>query len=945
MRVQNVKRAACGLALSAAALLALAPAAFADVASSVVLGAPTYVEGAVGGYKFNDVLVTGDVKTVSISVTGAGKLDTGGTTLRPSVIDASKTSATYNVSSAEEAQTALRAIVFTGCKSTTEVSVTVDGNKSTLTNLPSGTTLSKVDDHYYMYVPEKLSWSSAYNKAKTYRLNGMQGYLATLTSDEEYEVLNERANDQGGWIGGTLMVYNDGKDTKIVDASSLAQEKGTFAYPSTKTNYNNRQSGAIGDYYWACGPEAGVSFTEAIDAGLDTGDSNEPNAYKHTGNDQPWGSMEDKLGMTEYECCLLANNDGKLQINDITETGYESSGYADGYFVEFGGYAEGEDPGAPNASLTASDTASFKSEHADELVYSANGNKLTVKCTSTDKAELCPIPADGLTLTLTNGEKLYDGKTVEMVGTTAERKAWKAAGLTLPKASVTYSKTETGEYSAADKVRNAGYYQVSLTAGDATATSTYSISKRKYYADYYFLRAKDKTYDGNTTAELYMEEESGVIAFGGAVSGDDVELVAKGSFSDKNVGTNKTVTIDSLTLTGADAVNYELYTFDEGYSSARTLTASITAREVKLDWGSTEFEYTGETQIPTCTLSNTVEGEEVGLKVEGAQSAVGEDYMATASLTGANDVLANYTLPEKNAVGFSIVKASIAPVVSIGGWTYGDAENKPQLDDSTNPGNGKVAYEYAARVDGAAPSEDAWTVEVPTNAGDYTVRATVAESENYKSGSASADFTIAPKNIAGAKVVLGDALTSSGKEQEQTVELVVLGNSVLADDDYAISGNKVTASGKYELTVVGTGNYTGEVTVSFTVAVGPDEAAANGVADKIAAIGDVAYDDASKAAIEAARKAYDGLTDEQKKLIDPAVLKQLTDAEAAYKQAKAEAEEKTKQEAAKKTVVTKTVVKTDGLAVTGDAAAGAAAVLAVGVLASVAGIAARRRKE
>ncbi|MCM1498416.1 MAG: hypothetical protein NC124_08105, partial [Clostridium sp.] len=69
-----------------------------------------------------------------------------------------------------------------------------------------------------------------------------------------------------------------------------------------------------------------------------------------------------------------------------------------------------------------------------------------------------------------------------------------------------------------------------------------------------------------------------------------------------------------------------------------------------------------------------------------------------------------------------------------------------------------------------------------------------------------------------------------------------------------------------------------------------DKTAAANVTAAIEAIKDVEYNDASKAAIEAARNAYNALTDAQKALISADVLKKLTDAEAVYAQKKTEAE-------------------------------------------------------
>ena len=65
-----------------------------------------------------------------------------------------------------------------------------------------------------------------------------------------------------------------------------------------------------------------------------------------------------------------------------------------------------------------------------------------------------------------------------------------------------------------------------------------------------------------------------------------------------------------------------------------------------------------------------------------------------------------------------------------------------------------------------------------------------------------------------------------------------------------------------------------------------DQAAANAVIAKINAIGTVEYTEECKARIDAARSAYDALTDAQKALVPEETLKILTDAEAAYEELK-----------------------------------------------------------
>ena len=67
-----------------------------------------------------------------------------------------------------------------------------------------------------------------------------------------------------------------------------------------------------------------------------------------------------------------------------------------------------------------------------------------------------------------------------------------------------------------------------------------------------------------------------------------------------------------------------------------------------------------------------------------------------------------------------------------------------------------------------------------------------------------------------------------------------------------------------------------------------DQAAADAVIEKIAAIGEVAYTDESKAKIDAAEEAYAALTDAQKALVTNA--QTLTDAIARFAELKAQAE-------------------------------------------------------
>ena len=65
------------------------------------------------------------------------------------------------------------------------------------------------------------------------------------------------------------------------------------------------------------------------------------------------------------------------------------------------------------------------------------------------------------------------------------------------------------------------------------------------------ITAVDKVYDGNSDAALNYEN----VVYDGMIATDDLAIDGTGTFSDKNAGSGKLVTITGLVLSGADAGN------------------------------------------------------------------------------------------------------------------------------------------------------------------------------------------------------------------------------------------------------------------------------------------------------------------------------------------------------------------------------------------------------
>lgn len=165
-----------------------------------------------------------------------------------------------------------------------------------------------------------------------------------------------------------------------------------------------------------------------------------------------------------------------------------------------------------------------------------------------------------------------------------------------------------------------------------------------------------------------------------------------------------------------------------------------------------------------------------------------------------------------------IAQDKFAPVmdgtISASEITYGDTLSKSEISGKMkDPNTGDEVKGTFAWTDGTIKPdandnyEAGWTF---TPAEGY---------EEYAPTTGEVAVKVNPKSIEGAKVALGDSLTYNGSEQTQAVTSVKLDETTLtAGTDYTISGNTGKDAKGYELTISGTGNYTGEVKQAYTIA-------------------------------------------------------------------------------------------------------------------------------
>lgn len=174
--------------------------------------------------------------------------------------------------------------------------------------------------------------------------------------------------------------------------------------------------------------------------------------------------------------------------------------------------------------------------------------------------------------------------------------------------------------------------------------------------------AIDRVYDGTTTVE--MDTEAATLA--GLLAEDDVTIAAMtGAMADKNAGTNKPVTIDTVTLAGDDAGNYVA-------TGVGTTTVNIFQRTV-LSTGilGVDRDYDGTTIVALdasgAVLENLIEGDQLTLDTSSATGTMSDKNVGTnkpvtiAGLGLAGADAGNYVLVDSSDATVDISPRALTP--------------------------------------------------------------------------------------------------------------------------------------------------------------------------------------------------------------------------------------------------------------------------------------------
>ena len=447
---------------------------------------------------------------------------------------------------------------------------------------------------------------------------------------------------------------------------------------------------------------------------------------------------------------------------------------------------------AANITLTATTGYIFDSNATGNVSgasitnnsVSSDGRTLTFKATFPKTADkdspICVAPTG---LTATYGQTLANITLTNPAGNTAGTWTWAAPTTSVGNVGTktfkaTFTPTNTSEYVTVQNI------DVSVTVNPKRITITVDNIADQQYTGSQIKPAVTVKGDGKTLVlNTDYTVEYGTNKNVGANSGSVIVKAKSGSnytFSNTTKNFNIVAQAGTVTISGNLNVTYP------------AVVPNVTINKHGSDGSVTVYYYTNA----ACTTGKTT-----------TKPTNAGNYWAKAEMAAGT----NYGSAVSNVIAFTITRANITPAVSIANWTYLGNASTPTV--SGNTGNGTVTYQY--KVKGAADST--YTATVPTKAGDYTIKATVAQTANYNGASATADFKINPKNISDVTIdaiadqtYTGNAITPKPTVKDGTTPLV-------SGTDFSYSYSNNTNVGTATVKVVGKGNYTGTVSKNFTI--------------------------------------------------------------------------------------------------------------------------------
>lgn len=295
--------------------------------------------------------------------------------------------------------------------------------------LPDDMTAVALDNeiHYYEYVPfmdtngkDNLTWYQSYEAAKNKELNGLHGYLATITSENEQEfvysyfveynktIRNGWSNSAEAWIGG-LRTFKDGFSASDWDQPTVDQNKvnpGTFVGSESRYYYPEsvKNKTIATEWIWMCGPETGKSFYRtsgngaynSYDAEVSQDGLDIPFSYWNKPSAEPNNTSPSESDPFKQEYALEYGYASEGYWNDYSPSNVSYT-CMKGYIVEFSPYQNSADQGGNSETETkpsaksdvpvALENSAYPSISSNDFILSRDDAKTVTKDQIKDLAQ------------------------------------------------------------------------------------------------------------------------------------------------------------------------------------------------------------------------------------------------------------------------------------------------------------------------------------------------------------------------------------------------------------------------------------------------------------------------------------------------------------------------------------------------------------------------------
>ncbi|HTB83338.1 MAG TPA: YDG domain-containing protein [Candidatus Sulfotelmatobacter sp.] len=455
------------------------------------------------------------------------------------------------------------------------------------------------------------------------------------------------------------------------------------------------------------------------------------------------------------------------------------------------------------------------------IIAGADADSYTL--TNSTVATTANISSKVLHVAATGVNKPYDGTTAATVMLTDNHVIGDSITDTYTNAVFSSPYVGSGITISVSGIAVGGTDAVNYSLAANTATAQANITTRTLNVT---ATGQNKTYDGTTNATATLSDDR--------ISGDDITVTFNSAgFAGKNAGTNETVSVNGIVLTGPDSDSYTLAT------NVVATTANISSRTLTVVASGVNKTYDGTTNATVTLSDNRIAGDNLTNNYSAAgfsDKNVGNGKTVTVTglwLTGSDAI--NYSPGNTTATTPANITGRTLIVTATGVNKTYDGTTNATVNLSDNRISGDV---FTDTYGSAAFSSSAVGPGITVNL--TGIQITGTDSQNYNLSNTSATATA---NITGR--ALSVAATGVDKIYDATTTAsVTLSDNRLSGDSLTVnyggvnfisktvgSGKSITVS---NLTLSGTsaGNYylaATNITATANITVRPLAVTATGV--------------------------------------------------------------------------------------------------------------------